>query len=252
MKKNNLDDEFIFLSEKEIQEIINSKKDSKFNAEFNFLLEPYFDPGDIFFDFFWEFSYRMQSLQRYFEYTDRFINEYIKNFEKYYVDLEQNNNYAEEIDLGGEQLLSDKNYFQEQHYSAILANLFSLLETLLSEVTNDVAKTLNKEFKIEKRMSYIDKYLYFLDKGCGLNVSIEKETWHRLELMRNIRNKYIHNLGKNISNYIKSELLKLYENNNEEEFKLNYEFINLAFETIANIAFELRDSYFRFYDSANK
>ena len=73
--------------------------------------------------------------------------------------------------------ISDEEYFYEMHYLSVILMIFSLFETLLSDVSVDIAKSENKwvEDNMDKSLPYIKRYLNFLEFECKVKVPISDE-----------------------------------------------------------------------------
>jgi len=95
----------------------------------------------------------------------------------------------------------------------------------------------------QKNMPYLNKYLYFLTKDCSLPIEVNKKQWKYINTLREVRNKYIHKLGKNIPDELCKKLNEIFETTGKEDFKLNYEFVELAFQKISEFAKGIELSY---------
>jgi hypothetical protein len=122
--------------------------------------------------------------------------------------------------------------------------LFSLFETLLSEVSNDLSKTQNKKIDdlSDNSLPYVKKYLYFLDKVCKLDLKLEEKTLKKLDIIRKLRNNYLHSLEKDIPENIQEELMEMLEINTHK-LVINNEIITMAFEVIGGISQRLEVVY---------
>lgn len=194
-----------------------------------------------FLEFVFQFYDRISSLQRYFEYTEHYIAEYLNDSQIHLKEIEQTAEDAVEYDCWSDIVFSDKNYFQEQHYMAILANLFCRLENLLADEAKHVATLSNKtlDLKSNQKSPYIDKYLIFLVEVCRCPIVIPQATKKKLNVIRRIRNQYMHQLGRDISFSLKKELNRIVDTSETKDFKMNYQFIDTAFQVVADIATEV-------------
>ncbi|MGG1619683.1 hypothetical protein, partial [Paenibacillus sp. NRS-1781] len=81
----------------------------------------------------------------------------------------------------------------------------------------------------------INKHLDFLCDSCNLKVDIEPVLLINLDLIRTVRNKYIHNIDRTFTNRVLSKLKKYhphsFRNNN---FTLDYLFMDHSFEAIGS------------------
>ncbi len=143
------EDSIVYLSPEEAEEKEEKwrteKRNSQFDPFFHSILKQYFIP-EIAFEPLYDFGFRFGSLQRYFEYTYRYLKEYLDSCHKYLKKLTEDKQvYAEDVDFYGERFYADEHYLMEILYCSILSHLFSLLETLLGDIANDVAKMANKD-----------------------------------------------------------------------------------------------------------
>ncbi len=127
---------------------IFDKKNSKFDPLFSIMLPRYYDPPEYFCEPLYQFSYNLDSLQRYFEYTQRYIEELLKDSD---LHLKKNKNIdqntAEFFDFYGDMNSTDQIYFINNHLSNILSSLFCLLEKLVNDIADQIA--VEKGIKME-------------------------------------------------------------------------------------------------------
>jgi len=133
------------------------------------------------------------------------------------------------------------------HYLSVILMLFSLFETLLSDVSVDIAKSENKwvEDHMDKAMPYVRRYLGFLERECKVKVSISEDENKKLDIIRKIRNNYLHSLEKDIPENIQDELKKLMDLE-DNKIRVNADFILMAFQIVGGIAQKLETSYWEY------
>ncbi len=204
---------------------------------------PYFRCSENFSKIFSEFETRIASLQRYFEINNLHIKQYI-NMSKTELKNRKNSDYDDlDIKAFGVCHFADVEYFYEMHYLSILLMLFTLFETLLFDMTKDISKDQGKYINFsEKEVPYINKYAMFLKEKCGLNIDINKASWNKLNIIRKVRNNYLHSLDKDIPENLQLELA---ETLGEQKHKITVdeEFISMTFEIIGDIAQEFEKAY---------
>jgi len=103
--------------DKSIDEFIKDKKSSKFDFNFSVILEPYYrtEINKPFLEPFYIFESRLSSLQRYFEYTWRYILEYLSEFKNYNPYDDENEYYqidAAAFDIRDDMMYEDEIFFQ--------------------------------------------------------------------------------------------------------------------------------------------
>lgn len=208
------------------------------------IVNPYFKASENFSKIFSDFENRISSLQRYFEMNRNNIEKYLKFSKTELADKKQQNITEKDLRAFSRCYFSDEEYFYEMHYLSILLMLFSLFETLLSEVSNDLSKTQNKKIDnfSDSSLPYVKKYLYFLDKVCKLNLNLDDETLKKLDIIRKLRNNYLHSLEKDIPENIQEELMEMLEIDTHK-LVINNEIITMAFEVIGGISQKLEVVY---------
>ena len=85
-------------------------------------------------------------------------------------------------------------------------------------------------------MPYINRYLTYLQRNCGLLFVIDKSTWKTINMLGDVRNRYIHRIGKDLPSQIQEELDKLIESHASAETKISDQFVQTAFSTIGSMA----------------
>ena len=100
-----------------------------------------------------------------------------------------------------------------------------------------------------KAMPYINRYVTYLQRGCGLSLNIDKETWKSIDAIRDIRNRYVHKISRDLPDQIQRTLQELFESDHGAEFKVNDEFVRTAFEVIGSLATKLDVAYWTFVES---
>jgi hypothetical protein len=79
---------------------------------------------------------------------------------------------------------SDREHFETYLCAATLSHLLALIETLLAELVREFEIEASKSLDDEtKPMPYINRYVSFLRRSCGLPVEIDKSVWKRLDVL---------------------------------------------------------------------
>lgn len=211
-------------------------------------VEPLFEP-ERFMEAFFEFGYRLISLQRYWEFTRRYIVKYIEALKVEEFALPGTAEFAAEMEVFRDELLSDEDYFPEVLRGAVLAHGLALLETLLSDVASETAKDLSVDVVLDKRkIPNVNRYILFLTKTCGLDVDIRKELWKRLDAVRELRNRYIHKLDRQLPSEIRATLGQMVNETHLEDTPIDDAFVDSGLQTVAQLAERIETAYWQFYD----
>lgn len=169
------------------------------------LIEPVYDPPERFLEAFYEFDARLKSLQRYFEFGAKFVKTYLVESRRS-LTREKTMGSAESGLFHEEMTLSDET-FRYYLRSSVLVQLFSLIENLFLEVAKDMADMQKQPLQLPiKPMPHFNKYVYYFENDCGLRLEIEKETWKTLDALREIRNRYVHELARDLPENIRIQL----------------------------------------------
>jgi hypothetical protein len=105
------------------------------------LVNPYFKSSENFSKIFSDFENRISSLQRYFETNQIHIENYLKFSKDELNQKKKEVKNQKELAAYGRCYFSDEEYFYEMHYLSVILMIFSLFETLLSDVSVDIAKS---------------------------------------------------------------------------------------------------------------
>lgn len=147
---------------------------------------------------------------------------------------------------------SDEEFFFEFLHASVLSQLFSLLETLLQEVAEDVASMTGISFpKSEEKLPHVNRYIRYLTHLYGLIIEIDKDTWKNLDAIREVRNKYIHKLSRDLPENIKLHLRTICKLAGDQII-IDRNLINSAFGTVAKIVENVETAYWKFIDELPK
>lgn len=198
---------------------------------------------------FWEFMYRIQALHRHWMINIDFTKKHLSMLKNA---GSINGKYQEYYDLYAETAGSDIDYIPEQIRGSTISMLISLLENLLIQLSEDLAKELNIKIELsENKMPLINKHIYWLAKGCGLEVYIPKQTNKNLDLIREIRNRFIHNINRDIPDQLKKTLSQIIEGNDNNKSLVDDAFVEFSFDQISKVVKNIELSYIE-HDKKNK
>lgn len=208
------------------------------------IVNPYFKSSEDFSKIFSEFENRISSLQRYFETNQLHIKNYLEYSKETLNQKKKEIKNQKELAAYGRCHFSDEEYFYEMHYLSVVLMLFSFFENLLSDLSLDISKSEDKwiENYMDKSLPYIKRYLSFLINECHLDVNITEEQQNKLDIIRKIRNNYLHSLEKDIPDEIQEELKNILELD-KNKIRVNADFISMSFKIIGEIVSDLERAY---------
>ena len=99
-------------------------------------------------------------------------------------------------------------------------------------------------------MSFINKYILWFTKKCGLELKLDGERNKKLDAIREIRNRFIHILSREVPEDIKRTLADMTEKISDGD--IDDEFVNQSFQEISKLVKKVELSYIDFYDNLKK
>ena len=207
-------------------------------------IEPFYETEGIFFEPFWKFMYRFQSLQRHWQLSKGFIQNHISILKSVKGD-----GSAEFDDIYSETAQVDIEYFPDHLRASTLSFSLSLVENLLANLSEEVAKDLGMKVEFaNKGLPYIDKYILWLTKGCGIDINVDEEVWKSVEVIRQVRNKFVHRIDKDIPEEVKKVISEMVSEISENEKTITDEFVDVALMTLAKLVKTIELAYIEFYE----
>ena len=203
------------------------------------MIEPYYEAGPYFFQPFWEFQYRFQSLQRYWELNKRFIKSHVSAL------AELNNDGTAEFDVVySETIEPDIEYFPEYLRNVTITTGLALIESLLSDICVEVAKEQGVEVLLDRRsIPLINKHILWLSRGCGIEISLSKGMNARLDAIRTVRNRFIHQINKEIPDKVNETISNMLEDNAGKDTGVTDDFVDKSIKQLAELAKDIENSY---------
>ena len=207
-------------------------------------IEPLYETENIFFEPFWEFKYRFQSLQRHWEINKSFIENHISTLKNV-----EGDGTAEFDDIFSETAQVDIEYFPEYLRFSTLAFSLSLVENLLGSLSEEVAKDLGIKIDLEKKqLPYINKYILWLTRGCGIEINIDSDLWKSIDAIREIRNRFIHRINRDIPDQVKKAISEMVSFAGDNENNITDEFVDVALGKLATLVKTIELAYIEFYE----
>lgn len=205
--------------------------------------EPYYEAEEYFFEPFWQFMYRFQSLQRHWELSKGIIGQHVRLLSEF-----QGDGSAEVADLYWEVAAVDIEFFPEYLRLSTISFALSLVENLLGSVSEEVAKDLNVEIELDTRpLPHINKYLLWLTRGCDLNIELDKDVWKSLDAIRELRNRFMHKIDRDIPEQIRETMSEMVATAIDNSQPVNDEFVDSCLWRLARLVKVIELAYIEFY-----
>ena len=206
-----------------------------FNFDELLQLDQIYVPEEYFYQPFYDFDSKINSLYRYFYISQKTTNQFLIESKASYVI-----NRAKELDevldiIHSDITLPDVEYHLNFLYSSVLTQLFSIFENVLIEAIDLIREDLKITDEIPKEGGPIaNRYLKWLDKSAGCEVTFDKNTWATLDVLREIRNSFVHANIKRTP----VQMLKKQQEIKDKSVKQGYEeqegYVFEAFNVISN------------------
>lgn len=231
-----------------------NKEANTFNQgdENSYFLDHYFkdsiyDPEAIFVvDCFYNFSYRYNSLYRYWLYNKENVKTHLKRLSK-----TPGCGTAESFDFFSETAEVDIEYFTDFLHLSALSFGLSLVEDLLNSLCDEIKSTSSNIPEMSKKpLPYIDKSLSWLIKSIGLKITLDEQLLNDIKTIRKVRNRYIHQISKDLPDNIRNSINEIIGKYESEKI-LSESFIEYSLTTLAELVKTIEISYIEFYHEHN-
>jgi hypothetical protein len=219
------------------------------NEYFHELLEIdlIYETEDRFFEPFWEFKYRFQSLQRHWELSKDYINNYVSILKNVKGD-----GTAEFDVVFSETAEVDIEFFPEYLRLSTISFSLSLVENLLGSLSEEIAKDLGVDIDLDKRpLPYINKYILWLTRGCGIQITIDKSIWKSLDAIREMRNRFIHRIDRDIPEQVRKVISEMVSSSVDNDSSITDQFVDASLSSLAELVKLIELAYIKFYEGKN-
>jgi hypothetical protein len=188
-------------------------------------IEPAYETELEYFKPFWDFKYRFQSLQRHWVLNKRYLNNHIST-----LSAVKGDGSAEFFDVFSETANVDIEYFPEYLRLSTISFALSLVENMLGALSEEIASDLGVSISLDKRpLPFINKYILWITHGCGIPVDIKKPMWKSLDAIREMRNRFIHRIGRDIPEQIKKVITEMVASSASSNTVVTDEFVDVSF-----------------------
>lgn len=217
---------------------------------YQFAIDEVYEPELEFHEPFWDFKYRFESLYRYWLLNTKHLSKHSNILEQI-----EGGGSAEYQDMFDETMGVDIKSFPSYLRLSTMSFSLSILERLLEGVVKMKSSDDGIQVKIKnKKLPYIDRSIDFLINNTSLELDIDKSDLEQLNAIRILRNIFIHQLDRDLSNNIQSTLKDLNGTTIERVEQVNDELVKNTFIIISNIVKSIELAYITDYKSqrANK
>ncbi|EPJ2732736.1 hypothetical protein ACTHEF_004417 [Vibrio parahaemolyticus] len=217
---------------------------------YQFAIDEVYEPELEFHEPFWDFKYRFESLYRYWLLNTKHLSKHLNILEQI-----EGDGSAEYQDMFDETMGVDIKSFPSYLRLSTMSFSLSILERLLEGIVKMKASDDGIQVKIKnKKLPYIDRSIDFLINNTSLELDIDKSDLEQLNAIRILRNIFIHQLDRDLSNNIQSTLKDLNGTTIERVEQVNDDLVKNTFIIISNIVKSIELAYITDYKSqrANK
>ncbi len=201
----------------------------------------YYTPETYFTESCYNFASRFSSLERYWLLVKKNIQLHLDN-----INETSKSDSAEIEDQKYDLTATDSEYFSEYINLSVLSFALALIEDLLISISEEIRREVEVIPELPKKeMPYINKYLNWLVKGMGFDLSIDKKTNRALNTIREVRNKFIHQMSRDLPEQIQKSIKELIENQSPKG-QLSIAFIEKSLHTIAVLAKKIEIAYLKY------
>ncbi len=162
-------------------------------------------------------------------------------------------NSQEFNDIFSETAAVDIEYFPEYLRLSTVSFSLSLVENLLEDLSTDIANDIGVKVDLDKRaLPYINKYILWLSRGCGMDIKIDKGLWRSLDAIREIRNRFIHKIDRDIPKHVWETIGEMVSTmTTSENNAITDEFVDASLKKIAILVKNIELAYIKFYENKN-
>ena len=168
-------------------------QDNFFNLNEVLGIDQFYQTEGIFYQPFFEFESKLGSLQRFYAMSTAASKRYLVESQTSAAITKAKEQSAELDHIHFDITNSDLQYFDNFLLSSVLAQIFSLFESFLLEVIEAAKEELKTDEPISKdNIPLANRYLKWLTTAAGCEITISKDTWATFDVLRQIRNQFVH------------------------------------------------------------
>jgi hypothetical protein len=197
-------------------------------------LEEVYSPESYFLEPFYTFHAKIESLYRYFYINQKTTRQFILESQASYAINKVKDSDATSDVAHSEITLPDTDYHLNFLNSSVLTQLFSIFENTLIEVIELIRNDLKIIEEIPTNGGpIINRYLKWLEQSAGCQVQFDKDTWATLDVLRDVRNSFVHSSIKKTPVQMLKKREELKKKNLEDGLDEHEGYILEAFKLIS-------------------
>jgi hypothetical protein len=205
-----------------------------FNFDELLQLDQLYVPEEYFYQPFYDFDSRINSLYRYFYINQKTANQFLIESKASYVISRAKESDAM-LDIAHSDItLPDVEYHLNFLYSSVLTQLFSIFENVLIEAIDLVRADLKISDEIPKAGPITDCYVTWLNRFAGCEVRFDTNTYATLDVLRNIRNSFVHANIKKTPVQMLNKLKEIKDKSVKQGYQEQEGYVLEAFSVISN------------------
>ena len=198
-------------------------------------IEQVYTTEGVFYQPFFEFESKFGSLQRYFLLNLKASKQFILESKTSSVISKAKNDSAELADLHFEVTNSDIQYFDDFIFSSMLTQMFSLFESFLLEVIEAARIEMSSSEPIQKdNIPLANRYIKWLTNVAKCEIFILKDTWATFDVLREIRNRFVHAHIGQIPDQMKAKFSKVKFEATTIALSENQGYVYIGFKVLAD------------------
>jgi hypothetical protein len=214
--------------------------DNLFNLNEVLGIEQFYQTEGIFYEPFFEFESKLSSLQRFYAMSLSASKRFIVESQASAAITKAKEQTSEIIDIHFDITSSDIQYFEKFLFSSVLAQTFSLFESFLLGVIDTAGVELNIEPQIPKdNIPLANRYIKWLTSTAGCEINISKDTWATFDVLRQIRNQFVHAHISEVPAQMKEKFLEIKSKTQASGLTEAEGYTYVGFKTIASAAKEV-------------
>ncbi len=210
-------------------------QDNFFNLNEVLGIDQFYQTEGIFYQPFFEFESKLSSLQRFYAMSSAASKRYLVESQTSAAITKAKEQSAELDHIHFEITNSDLQYFDNFLLSSVLAQMFSLFESFLLEVIEAAKLELNANEPISKdNIPLANRYLKWLTTTAGCEINISKDTWATFDVLRHIRNQFVHAHISEVPEQMKGKFLDIKNKTSAAGLSDAEGYAYVGFKTIAS------------------